>query len=129
MAGASSRPFYLAVVLCLGLGLAWVGWRVTDLAQQVSELQGQVNALSDEVQAADDALAQSQAALQRVHQASDDLSGALESLGDHDAGQVLPALLQAQQALQEAVSDAEDALGDGPAQPTDDTPKDDLLTA
>ena len=46
------RAMYLPVVFCLGLGLAWVGWRVMDLAQQVGELQGQVNALSGEVQAA-----------------------------------------------------------------------------
>lgn len=123
------RAMYLPVVFCLGLGLAWVGWRVTDLAQQVHELQGQVDQLSGEVQTADDALAQSQAAMQRVRQATDELSDTMDALGDRDAREVLPALLQARQALQEAVTDAEDTLGDGAAKPAEDAPSDDQLTA
>jgi TolA-binding protein len=125
-----SRFMSLFVVFCLGLGLAWVGWRVTDLAQQVSDLQGQVNQLSGEAQAADDALTQSQAAMQRVREATDELSNTVDALGDQDVREVLPALLQARQALQEAVTDAEDALGDGGITvPADDTAKNDLLTA
>ncbi len=123
------RAMYLPVVFCLGLGLAWVGWRVMDLAQQVGELQGQVNALSGEVQAADDALAQSQAAMLRVREATDELSDTVDALGNQDAREVLPALLQARQALQEAVTDAEDALGDGAAKPAEDAPGNDQLTA
>ena len=83
------RAMYLPVVFCLGLGLAWVGWRVMDLAQQVGELQGQVNALSGEVQAADDALAQSQAAMLRVREATDELSDTVDALGNQDAREVL----------------------------------------
>lgn len=128
MAGAT-RPYSFAIVFCLALGLAWVGWRVTDLAQQVSDLQGQVQALSDDAQAADDALAQSQEALRRVRAASDDLSDSLESLNGPNPGAALPALFRAQQALLDALSDAEDALG-GEDAPADDEPADpDTLTA
>jgi hypothetical protein len=119
---AAPRTYYLAVLFALGLGLAWVGWRVTALSLQVGELQARVEALSDELQQADDTLAQSQEAMQRVRDATDGLSAAVDALDGRALGEVLPALLQARQALQEAVTDAEDAVGAGPDPQEDDAP-------
>lgn len=128
MAGASRPPLHLAVVFCLALGLAWVGWRLTVLSQQVGELQGRVDSLSSELQQADDTLAQSQAALQRVRDATDDLSDTVDALGSQGVGEVLPVLLQARQALQEAVSDAVDAVGGAPDPQTDEPDQPALVT-
>lgn len=128
MAGASRPPFHLAVVFCLALGLAWVGWRLTVLSQQVGELQGRVDSLSSELQQADDTLAQSQAALQRVRDATDDLSDTVDALGSQGVGEVLPVLLQARQALQNAVSDAVDAVGGAPDPQTDEPDQPALVT-
>lgn len=129
MAGAS-RPsaVYLALVFCLGLGLAWVGWRVTELSQQVGDLQGRVDSLSTELSQADEALVQSQAAVQRVRDAADELSDTVDALGTQGVAEVLPALVQASQDLQDAVTDAEATVGNLPAPQAEEPDQPALVT-
>lgn len=110
------------VVLLGGVALWALTARVDALARQVDQLQTRVDDLGGELQAANDALDQAQAAVGSVRLASDDLSQVLGQLDRRDWRSLRPAVQQALQDMEDALGDAEAVLSDTPDTPQNDAP-------